>query len=155
MGLLREDIFAPVVSIVPVAGDEEALENDRLCPYALGASVFGADRGARRLAARIEAGVVVVNDMIAPTADPRVPFGGRRRSGYGVTRGAEGLLAMTRVKVLLVRRGRWRPHYDAPVEATGRLGECYLNAAHARGVWARVRSAVGMLATMARMRRER
>lgn len=153
MDLLKEDIFAPVVSVVPVAGDEEALEADELCPYALGASVFGAEPGACELAGRIDAGVVVVNDMIAPTADPRVPFGGRRRSGYGVTRGAEGLLEMTRPKVILVRRGDWRPHYGAPDDATRRLARSYLQAAHGRGVWRRLRSVVRTLCAMVRMPR--
>jgi acyl-CoA reductase-like NAD-dependent aldehyde dehydrogenase len=153
MGLLKEDVFAPLVSIVSVSGDEEALRADDMCPYALGASVFGAEPGAQALARRIDAGVVVVNDMIAPTADPRVPFGGRHRSGYGVTRGAEGLLEMTRPKVILVRRGGWRPHYDASGHETRDLARRYLVAAHGRGLWRRLRSAAGMLAAMVRPRR--
>ncbi len=50
--------------------------------------------------------------MIAPTADPRLPFGGRGESGFGVTRGTEGLLAMTTPAVVCVRRGRFTPHLD-------------------------------------------
>jgi aldehyde dehydrogenase (NAD+) len=53
---------------------------------------------------------VLINDVIAPTVDPRIPFGGRAASGYGVTRGAEGLLEMTAVKTLLVRRGQSKLH---------------------------------------------
>ena len=38
---------------------------------------------------RINAGTVFINDVITPSADPRAPFGGRKASGFGVTRGAE------------------------------------------------------------------
>ncbi|HYZ64644.1 MAG TPA: aldehyde dehydrogenase, partial [Acetobacteraceae bacterium] len=43
---------------------------------------------------------------------PRLPFGGRGRSGFGVTRGAEGLLDMTVPKTISIRTGRFRPHLD-------------------------------------------
>jgi acyl-CoA reductase-like NAD-dependent aldehyde dehydrogenase len=112
--LLREDVFAPVLSLVPVADTEAALSAARLCPYALGASVFGPEAPARALAARVQAGSVCVNDLIVPTADPRLPFGGRGRSGFGLTRGAEGLLEMTVAKTVSIRRGRLRPHLDPP-----------------------------------------
>jgi delta 1-pyrroline-5-carboxylate dehydrogenase len=92
---------------------EEALAALSLCPYALGASIFGPVEAAIALAARIPAGSICVNDLIVPTADPRLPFGGRGRSGFGVTRGAAGLLEMTVVKTVSVRRGRFRPHLAA------------------------------------------
>jgi acyl-CoA reductase-like NAD-dependent aldehyde dehydrogenase len=120
--LLQEDVFAPVISLIPVADTEAALAAAAQCPYALGASVFGPVLAARALAARIDAGSVVINDLIVPTADPRLPFGGRHRSGFGVTRGAEGLLEMTVVKTVSVRRGRFRPHLAPPRPAdAGRM----------------------------------
>jgi acyl-CoA reductase-like NAD-dependent aldehyde dehydrogenase len=112
LALLRADIFAPVLALVPVRDCEEALRFDERCPYALGASVFGPEEPARRLAARIRAGTVTINDLIVPTADSRLPFGGRGESGYGVTRGAEGLLELTAIKTVSIRRGRRRPHYE-------------------------------------------
>lgn len=114
LGLLREDVFAPVLSMVPISDTEDALRAAAPCPYALGASIFGPEAEARALAARVEAGSVTVNDLIVPTADPRLPFGGRGRSGFGVTRGAEGLLEMTVVKTVSVRRGRVLPHLAPP-----------------------------------------
>lgn len=110
LGLLREDIFAPVLSLVPVPDMETALAMAARCPYALGAAVFGPEMEARMLAGRVNAGAVVINDLIVPTADPRLPFGGRGRSGFGVTRGAEGLLALTVTKTISRRRGRFLPH---------------------------------------------
>jgi acyl-CoA reductase-like NAD-dependent aldehyde dehydrogenase len=112
--LMREDVFAPVICLVPVGDMTEALEIARLCPYALGATVWGPEAEARALAREVPAGSVVVNDLIVPTADPRVPFGGRARSGFGVTRGAEGLLELTATRVISVRRGRFRPHFRPP-----------------------------------------
>ncbi len=134
MKALQADIFAPVVSLVVVDDDDEALEAASACPYALGAAVFGDVAAARRLAARINAGTVVVNDLIVPTADPRVPFGGRGRSGYGVTRGAEGLLELTQIKTVLVRRGSFRPHYEPTTAATSRGFRAFLNLVHGRGL---------------------
>jgi acyl-CoA reductase-like NAD-dependent aldehyde dehydrogenase len=113
MRLLREDVFAPWLAFVPVAEMAEALAAQALCPYALGASIFGPEAEARALAARLHVGSVCINDLIVPTADPRLPFGGRGLSGFGVTRGAEGLLDMTVVKTVSLRRGRFMPHLAA------------------------------------------
>ncbi|QCG95755.1 aldehyde dehydrogenase [Azospirillum sp. TSA2s] len=121
MALLREEIFAPVLSLVPVRDMDEALDAATHSPYALGASVFGPVAQARELAGLIDAGTVTINDLIVPTADPRLPFGGRHASGWGVTRGAEGLLEMTQVKTVSVRKGRLRPHFDAPREGDDAL----------------------------------
>ena len=113
MALVQEDLFAPWLALIPVADTEAALAAAALCRYALGASVFGPEAAARRLAPYIRAGSVCINDLIVPTADPRLPFGGRGASGHGLTRGAEGLLAFTAVQTVSTRRGRFRPHLDA------------------------------------------
>lgn len=130
MALLSEDVFAPVLALVPVADMEEALRLAAECPYALGASIFGPEEEARALAARVDAGSVTVNDLIAPTADPRLPFGGRRRSGWGVTRGAEGLLEMTQVKTVTVSAGRFRPHHEPLADGDEALLLAWLRLAH-------------------------
>jgi acyl-CoA reductase-like NAD-dependent aldehyde dehydrogenase len=114
MRVTREDLFAPVAALIVVDGIEAALAEATACPYALGASVFGPPVTAFAVAAQVQAGSVVVNDIVVPTADPRLPFGGRGASGFGVTRGAEGLLGMTSTKVISVRYGRFRPHLRPP-----------------------------------------
>lgn len=114
MTLLRTDVFAPVLSVVKVPDMQTAIAMDAECPFALGASVFGPRNDALALAGRIKAGAVVINDLIVPTADPRLAFGGRGESGFGVTRGAEGLLEMTAIKTISTRRGRFRPHLSPP-----------------------------------------
>jgi aldehyde dehydrogenase (NAD+) len=104
------DLFAPVLSLIRVSQIAESVKLVNDCPYRLAASVFGPRKEAERLASQLRVGSVSVNDLIMPTADPRVPFGGRGHSGFGVTRGEEGLLAMTVPVVTAVRRGRWAPH---------------------------------------------
>ena len=130
MALLSEDVFAPVLALVAVTDMEEALGLAARCPYALGASIFGPEAEARALALRVDAGSVTINDLIAPTADARLPFGGRKRSGWGVTRGAEGLLEMTQVKTITVSPGRFRPHHEPFAESDETLLLAWLRLAH-------------------------
>jgi len=137
--LLRHDPQGPLVSVIRVSGMDQALEIDARCPYALGATIFGDEREARALAQRVNAGMVVINDVIAPTADPRLPFGGRGASGFGVTRGEEGLLEMTRPKTVLERQGGFRPHLEpARPEEDRALFESYISAVHGGGAGKRL-----------------
>jgi acyl-CoA reductase-like NAD-dependent aldehyde dehydrogenase len=113
MAICREASFAPLLAVLPFDDLEEVVRAQALCPYGLGASVFTSHpKRATALAPRLRVGMVAVNDVIAPTAHPATPFGGRGDSGWGVTQGAEGLLEMTVPQVVSVRGGRWRPHYD-------------------------------------------
>ena len=144
--LLREDHFGPVAALVTVRDDEEALRANAQCPFALGASIFSRDLvAAHALSGRINAGTVVINDLIVPTADPRVPFGGRQESGFGVTRGAEGLLELTVSKAVMTCPGRRRPHYDALTGADAALFRHYLTAAHGARWWDRLKALGGFL----------
>lgn len=150
--LLKADIFAPVVSLVAVGDIEEALALDAQCPYALGASVFGPEPAALALAARLRAGSIVINDLIVPTADPRLSFGGHDESGFGVTRGAAGLLEFTRIKTLSARRGRFRPHYEPGQADDEALFTAYLEAAHAISWGKRMRALTRVLVGLLKRR---
>lgn len=146
MRLLREDHFASVAALVRVSGDDEALGFNDQCPYALGASIFSGNLAeARALAGRINAGSVLINDVIVPTADPRLPFGGRKQSGFGLTRGPEGLLELTNAKVVSVRRGTWRPHFAAPQPDDPEFFSQYLALTHAPRWSTRWKSALSLL----------
>jgi acyl-CoA reductase-like NAD-dependent aldehyde dehydrogenase len=147
--LVKTDLFTQIATWWTVGSDEEMLAGNAFCPFALGASVFSRDVGAAwELAGRLGVGIVVVNDVIVPTADGRVPFGGRGMSGYGVTRGAEGLLEMTVVKVIQGRRGRGR-HLEGGggVEFFRR----YLESAHKRSLAARLTSVYHLTKELLRM----
>jgi aldehyde dehydrogenase (NAD+) len=152
MEIARSDIFAPVISLLECDSMLHAMDQYALCPYTLTVSIFcgkGEDKKARMMASMLKAGTVLVNDLIAPTADPRVPFGGRGASGYGVTRGAEGLLEMTQVKTLIMRRGRGRRHYEPTKEADAEMFSGLIEVAHGKGLAARW-SALGRLMKAAR-----
>lgn len=136
MPVAHLNVFVPTLSLIAVEDDDEAVAIANSCRFALGASVFSRDEAAARvLAARLDAGVVTINDLIVPTADPRIPFGGRKQSGFGVTRGAEGLLEMTRTKAIQLRRGRTRPHLN--LHRTSRSAdwvEAFIQSVHGRGI---------------------
>ncbi len=117
-----------------VDSDDEAVRRANESAYALGATIFSRDiRAAQAMAGRLNAGVVVINDMIAPTADARAPFGGRARSGFGVTRGTEGLLEMTRLKTVITQRRRWRPHLDGACASDAPMFSAWIELKHAAG----------------------
>ncbi len=148
MRLAQEDIMASVLCMMPVQDTGDALATDALCPYALGASIFGSKGAAEALARKVHAGVVVLNDMIVPTADPRLPFGGRDLSGFGRTRGAEGLLEMTTVKTVMRRRGRHRPHFTGSGDRLAHMARSYIAAAHGRALTDRARAAFRTLGAL-------
>ncbi len=110
--LCREASFAPIMGVIPFDALDDVLDRNDRCPYGLGTSVFTRDvHRAEALAALLPAGMVTINDVIAPTAHPATPFGGVGDSGWGVTQGAEGLLEMTTAQVVSRRGGTFRPHY--------------------------------------------
>jgi acyl-CoA reductase-like NAD-dependent aldehyde dehydrogenase len=77
-----EEVFGPVAALLKVRGVEDAIQVANDSPYGLGANLWTTDlTQARRLARDIETGQVFINGMVA--SDPRLPFGGVKRSGYG------------------------------------------------------------------------
>jgi len=112
MAITQADIFAPVLIVMQTTSTDEVLRADSFCPFGLTVAIFGDESAALALGKKLNVGTVLVNDLIVPTADPRVPFGGRRGSGFGTTRGAEGLLEMTAARVTSVRKGKSTRHYQ-------------------------------------------
>jgi len=145
MRVAQADVFAPLASVIQVADMTEAVRIDANCPYHLGASVFGPEPHASYWAEQIQAGCVTLNDTLIPTADPRVSFGGRGHSGWGVTRGPEGLLEMTRLKVICERRGHWMPHFDRKVAGNQSVLTHLLKFFHGRTLSERIRNGLAFI----------
>ncbi len=133
MAVTRTDLFAPVISFLRVSSEVQAVREHARCPYALNAAVFGSTDRCQAFARRISVGCVVINDMIVPTADPRVPFGGRGQSGYGTSRGAAGLLEMTQIKSIVTTRRGFKPHLQSPTPADADLLEQLIRVEHSAG----------------------
>ena len=134
LDVAASDMFAPVTSIIRVKQMQDAVGIVNHCRYRLAASVFGSGSIATDLANQLKVGSLSINDLVMPTSDPRLPFGGRGESGFGVTRGEEGLLAMTTPRVVSRRRGQIALHLSPskPHDAEALLGA--LHFMHA-GTW--------------------
>jgi succinate-semialdehyde dehydrogenase / glutarate-semialdehyde dehydrogenase len=99
MTAAAEETFGPAAAIIRVADADEAVAVANDSVFGLGASVWTTDldRG-ERLAGRIEAGGVFVNQLVK--SDPRVPFGGVKDSGYGRELGAYGIREFVNAKTV-------------------------------------------------------
>lgn len=99
--VVREEIFGPVLTVHSFKDDEEAVAMANGTPYGLAAGLHTRDVArAHRVAARLRAGIVWVNDWAM--LDPSMPFGGVGLSGYGRENGPEGLEAYTRTKSVII-----------------------------------------------------
>jgi succinate-semialdehyde dehydrogenase/glutarate-semialdehyde dehydrogenase len=104
MPVLAEETFGPVAAVVVVADDDEAVVMANATRYGLGASVWGADpEHALAVGRRITSGALFVNAVVA--SDPRLPFGGTKRSGYGRELGEAGALEFTNARTYVVGGG--------------------------------------------------
>lgn len=110
MELMTEETFGPVLPIMTFKTDDEAvrLANDSF--FGLTASIFTSDisRG-RALAERIDAGTVMINEVVYTHAVAQTPWGGVKQSGYGRTHGRLGLLELVTPQHIHVNGVPWLP----------------------------------------------
>lgn len=148
--VFTEETFGPLLPVVVVKDDEEALARANDTRMGLTASVWSKDvQRARELAARIEAGTVIVNNNLYTFGVSETPWGGFKESGLGRTHGAEGLLDMCRAKHVNVdrwlpkRKPWWFPH-GLGAEGYQTMREAVVGL-YGGGVGELVKGAVGMV----------
>ena len=101
MKIWKEEVFGPVVCIMPFDTEDEAVKLANRSAYGLGAALFTTDLArAHRVARMIQSGTVWINS--SQDCDPRVPFGGVKQSGIGRELGEEGLMAYSSTKAVYV-----------------------------------------------------
>ncbi|MCK8645882.1 aldehyde dehydrogenase [Mycobacterium colombiense] len=104
MRIAREEIFGPVITVIPYRDEEQAVEIANDSDYGLAGSVWGNDTDrALALATRIHTGTLGINQGY--TMDPFAPFGGVKGSGYGRELGPEGLDGYLETKSIAIAAG--------------------------------------------------
>jgi succinate-semialdehyde dehydrogenase/glutarate-semialdehyde dehydrogenase len=118
--IMKDEVFGPVVAVIPAKDDEEALAIANASPYGLTGSVWSKNRRqARALASRINAGAVMVNDHLMSHGLAETPWGGFGASGLGRTHGENGFMEMLKTQVIVddtlpgVKRALfWQPYSE-------------------------------------------
>jgi acyl-CoA reductase-like NAD-dependent aldehyde dehydrogenase len=115
MKVVRDETFGPVLAVVRVDGAADAIRRVNRARYGLGASVWTADidRG-KRIAEKLDVGIVTVNNHAFTGAVPALPWSGTRETGFGVANSAYALSTFARPKALIVDEAKkpepfWMP----------------------------------------------
>ena len=105
MRVVWEETFGPLLPVMRVRDEEEALRLANVSPFGLFASVWTEDRDrGEGIAERLRAGGVSINDTLSHYAVPGLPMGGVAESGFGRRRGVAGLEEMSRSRSVLIHR---------------------------------------------------
>jgi succinate-semialdehyde dehydrogenase/glutarate-semialdehyde dehydrogenase len=102
MPAFDEELFGPVAAVTAAGSRDEAVALANASAFGLGASLWTSDmKAAEKMAASIEAGSVFVNGMVK--SDPRLPFGGIRKSGYGRELSSYGIKEFVNIKTVWMK----------------------------------------------------
>jgi succinate-semialdehyde dehydrogenase/glutarate-semialdehyde dehydrogenase len=102
MKILTEEVFGPIATVITVKTEEEAIRAANDTKFGLGAALWSRDLDrAERMARKIDAGSIAINDMVK--SDPRLPFGGIKKSGVGRELSHYGLKEFVNIKTVVVK----------------------------------------------------
>ncbi len=104
MKVMRDETFGPVVGVMKVRDEEEAIHLANDTRYGLSGSVFGAKGHAERVARRVECGAINVNDVLSNYFAANVPMGGWKESGIGFRHGEYGIKKFCRPESIVITR---------------------------------------------------
>ena len=97
MPVMKEETFGPAAPVMAVKDDDDAVRHANRSDFGLGCSVWGRDvRRAEKVARQVTTGMVTVNNIVV--SDPRMPFGGVKKSGIGRELSRYGMLEFTNIK---------------------------------------------------------
>jgi acyl-CoA reductase-like NAD-dependent aldehyde dehydrogenase len=125
--LWEEELFGPVIVLATFRDEAEAVALANDSPFGLSASVWSRDlRRARRIAERLDAGTILINDHLTTAGISQVAWAGRRASGFGISRSRFGLWECVQVKSIATDRGIHDPAWWHPYDR--RLGDGFRTA---------------------------
>jgi acyl-CoA reductase-like NAD-dependent aldehyde dehydrogenase len=125
MAVVEEETFGPVLAVVRVEGAAEAIRRVNGSRYGLGASIWTRDlERARRLAGRLDVGVVTINGHAFSGAIPALPWSGTRATGFGIANGPESLATFVRPRATIIDASNGPEPFFLPYDqALSELGE--------------------------------
>ena len=133
MNLMNEESFGPLMSIMVVKDEAEALRHANSLPVGLSATIWTGDRArGEALARKLEMGMVWINDSIVYVGTPQMPYGGVKEGGWGRNLSHHGLHEMTNVKSIVSTDSQeqmwWYPYNEQKLMITKMFFEMNLEA---------------------------
>ncbi len=102
MPVFREEVFGPALPVIIAKDENEAIKLANMHEYGLGSTIFTKDIDrAKKLASQIESGAVFINHQVK--SDPRLPFGGVKKSGYGRELSYHGIKEFVNIKTIWIK----------------------------------------------------
>jgi acyl-CoA reductase-like NAD-dependent aldehyde dehydrogenase len=146
MEIMREETFGPVIPVMKVADEDEAVRLANDSRYGLSSAVFGEREHAEAVARRLESGAANVNDVLVNYLAYDVPMGGWKESGIGARWGPGGIRKFCRTESLVITRfarGKAEPMWFPYSPGKGRLLGALGRFVNARGLGNRLRALIG------------